>query len=282
MSTATHYRHSNRVSILLFPIALAICGTISLLGAVVYAYCMVYVPVVQLAFLLPLIYGAGMGALLAFVLQRLKVRSALLGTGVAFLFAAGSYFLSWLPWTYATFVRAEADVSVLDVLFPPTLIEMIVAIYENGAWSIGTGSSTPVSGVMLGICWALEALFVPGAAPLTAYTVASGGVFCEGCGSWCHAQRDVMRLPAAAQGAVAPRLDAQDLTVLAETPRAQPYDNPFLRVDLHRCQSCGATNTLSLSMVTRTQQNGRETVQESPIVRHVLVSKDHADWVLRG
>ena len=107
MSTATHYRHSNRISLLLFPIALAICGAISIVGAIVYAYCMVYVPVVQLAFLLPLLYGAGMGATLAFVLQKLKVRSAFLGTGIAFLFAAGSYFLSWLPWTYATFARAE-------------------------------------------------------------------------------------------------------------------------------------------------------------------------------
>lgn len=278
---STHYRHSNRISLLLFPLALAACSAISLVAAVVYAYATVYVPVVQLAFLLPLLYGATMGALLAWILRRAKVRSTVLGVGIALLFTAGSYALSWIPWAHATFARADVDVSILDALFPPTFVQMIASIYENGAWSIGS-SGAPVRGVMLGLCWALEALFVLAAAPVASLAVASGGVFCEGCDSWCVVHRDVMRLPPHVQGAVAPRLDAQDLTVLAETPRAQPYDNPFLRVDVATCERCGKTNTVSLAMVHRSQQNGREHVQETTIVEHVLVSKDCADWVRRG
>lgn len=280
--SVTHYRRSHGVSLLLFPIALAVCAAISAVASIVYAYCMVYVPVVQLAFLLPLLFGGGMGATLAFVMKKCKVRSTFLAVGVAFLFTAGSYFLSWLPWTYATFARADVDVSVLDVLFPPSLVVMIANIYETGAWSIGSGSSEPVSGVMLGICWALEAVFVLGAAPLAALGVAAGGVFCESCQTWCTAHRDVMRLPPQAQGTLATRLDAQDFTVLAETPRAQPYDNPFLRVDLHRCGGCGATNTLTLSLVTRTQQNGKEQLQEATVVHDVLITRDYADWVQKG
>lgn len=280
--SVTHYRRSHGVSLLLLPIALAVCGAISVVASVVYAYCMVYVPVVQLAFLLPLLFGGGMGATLAFVMKSLKVRSTFLSVGVALLFTGGSYVLSWLPWTYATFARAGVDVSMLDVLFPPSLVVMIANVYENGAWSIGTGSSEPVSGVMLGICWALEAVFVLGAAPLAAFGVASGGVFCESCQTWCKVHRDVMRLPPQAQATLATRLDAQDFTVLAETPRAQPYDNPFLRIDLHRCAGCGGTNTLSLSLVTRTHQNGKEQVHESPIVQSVLLSRDYADWVQKG
>lgn len=282
MIPATHYRQSNRLSLLWLPIALGVAGAVALVMAFVYAYAMVYVPVVQLAFLLPLGFGGGMGALLAWIFKRAKVRSPFLSTGAAFLITGGSYALSWLPWTYATFVRADVDVGVLDVLYPPSFVSMIAGIYETGAWSIGTGGGAPVSGVMLGVCWLMEAVFVLGAAPVAAYAVASGGVFCESCERWCTGVQDVVRLPVAAQTELASRLDERDLRVLAEVPRAQPYDNPFLVVDLDVCGGCGETNTLTLSHVHRTQQGNRENVARSVLVDHVLLTRDQAEWVRRS
>ncbi|AKF09053.1 hypothetical protein [Sandaracinus amylolyticus] len=283
MIPATHYRHSNRLSLLWLPPALAVCGAIAFVAAFVYAYVMVYVPVVQLAFLLPLLFGAGMGAVIAFVLKKAKVRSPFIATGIAFLVTAGSYALSWIPWTYATFARADVPgLTFLDVLWPPSLVAMIAGIYETGAWSIGTGGGEAVSGVMLGVCWLMEALFVLGVVPFVAYGVAAGGVFCEKCERWCTYASDVMRLPVSAQRELAPRLDDRDLRVLTEVPRAQPYDNPFLVVDLAMCSGCGETNTLSLTHVHRTQQGNREQIARTRVVDHVLLTREQAEWVRRG
>jgi hypothetical protein len=281
MTQATHYRPSHRVSILLFPIALAICAAIGSVGAVVYAYCMVYVPVAQLAFLLPLLYGAAMGAAVGFVFKQCKVRSPLLTAFAAFVITAVSYGLSWIPWAYATLARAEAEVTLLDVLFPPTFIQILGGIYEYGAWSIGSNGE-PVSGVMLGVCWVMEAIFVLAIAPAVALGIGSSGVFCEKCEKWCTASRDVMRLPADVQGTVASRLDGQDVRVLGEVGRAQPYDNPFLRVDLDSCLGCGETHTLTVLHVMRTMQKNREQLHETKVVDHVFVTREQAEWLRRG
>ncbi|UJR78455.1 hypothetical protein [Sandaracinus amylolyticus] len=282
MIPPTHYRHSNRVSLLWLPPALAVCAAIAFVMAFVYAYAMVYVPVVQLAFLLPIVYGAGMGAGITWILKKAKVRSPFIATGIAFLATAGSYALSWIPWTYATYARADVPgLTFLDVLWPPSLISMIAGIYETGAWSIGSGGGEAVSGVMLGICWVMEAIFVLGIVPFVAHG-AAGGVFCEKCDRWCSPIPDVMRLPVSAQRELAPRLDDRDLRVLTEVPRAQPYDNPFLVVDLAVCNGCGETNTLCLAHVHRTQQGNREHVARTYVVSHVLLTREQADWVRRG
>lgn len=281
MLAETHYRPSHRISFLWFPLALGVSGAIAVVAAFVYAYVMVYVPVVQLAFLLPLLFGAGMGAAVAWLLRLAKTRSPFVSAGVATLVTGGSYALSWLPWTYATFARAEVEVSFLDVLWPPSLAAMIAGIYETGAWSIGR-SGEPVSGLVLGICWAVEALMIVAVAPAVAVATASSGVFCEKCERWCAPAKDVMRLPADVQGHVAPRLDQRDLRVLSEVPRAQPYDNPFLSIDLHLCPGCGETNTLTLTHVHRTSDGKRENVVSTKLVDRVLVSRDDAEWVRRG
>lgn len=281
MLAESHYRPSHRISFLWFPVALGVSGGIAFVAAFVYAYAVVYVPVAQLAFMLPLLFGAGMGAAIAWLLKQAKTRSPFVSAGVATLVTGASYALSWLPWTYATFARAEVEVSFLDVLWPPSLLAMIASIYETGAWSIGSGGQ-PVSGIMLGVCWAAEALMVLGVAPFVALGVASSGVFCEKCERWCTHVKDVMRLPVDVQSHVAPRLDDRDLRVLSEVGRAQPYDNPFLSVDLDVCPGCGETNTLTLTHVLRTQQGKRDHVAYTKVVDHVLVSRDEAEWVRRG
>lgn len=282
MTPATHYRPSHRVSILLFPIALAASAAVALVSAVVYAYSMVYVPVAQLAFLLPLLYGAAMGGLIGAIFKACKVRSPVVTGLSAFVITAGAYGLSWIPWAYATLARAEVEVTVFDVLFPPTLIEIIGGIYEYGAWSIGSGGGEPVHGVMLGVCWVMEAIFVLAVAPFVAMAVGSSGVFCEKCERWCTRSADLMRLPAEVQGTVAPRLDGQDVRVLGEVGRAEPYDNPFLRVDLCSCPGCGETHTLSVVHVMRTQQKNREQLHETKVVDHVFVTREQAEWLRRG
>lgn len=287
MLATTHYRHSNRVSLLLLPIGLAASGAIALVAAIVYAYCLVYVPVAQLAALLPLAYGAGLGALVAWLLKKSKVRSTFLTTGVTVIVVASSYLFSWIPWAYATLARAEVEVTLLDVLFPPSFLDILAGIYEYGAWTIGSSSSSSsggsaVSGPMLGVCWLMEALFVLGSAPMAALAVSRGGVFCEKCERWCQTMRDVVRLPESVQSEAARRLDAQDVRALADLPRAQPYDNPFLMVDLDSCTGCGETHTLTLLHVSRTRVNNRDQVVEKKLVDHVFVTRDQAEWIRRG
>jgi hypothetical protein len=91
-----------------------------------------------------------------------------------------------------------------------------------------------------------------------------------------------MRFPAQLEASIVPRLDGRDLRVLAESPRAQPYENPFLSVDLASCTGCGSTHTLTLARIARVQQGQREQVQRTNVVDHLLVSKDEAEWLRRG
>jgi hypothetical protein len=251
---------------------------LALVMAPIYAYSMVYVPVAQLAFLLPLAYGAGLGALTAFALRVTRTRSTFLAVGVALLATGFSYALSWPIWAYATLARAEVDVGVLDVLFPPSFLAIIAEIYSVGAWSIGSGG-TPVSGLMLGVCWALEAVFVLGASPIAAAVVGGNGVFCERCQSWCRESRGLLVLPAALQGEIAPRLDDGDLRVLTEVPRAQWQESSLLRMDLDSCMGCGETHTMTLVHVLTTQNGNRQEQNETVVVDHRLITREQADWI---
>ena len=159
-------------------------GTASaLVMSVIYAYGTIYIPIVQIEFLLTALFGAAIGASTAGVMHRFKVRSRFVIVSWAVLLGIFGWAFSWLPWVFETFRSLE--IPLAEMLQPFFLVQAIDQVYENGTWSIGSSSTTAVSGVMLGIVWVAEAATIIGLSTLVGVNMSADRVFCEKCESWC-------------------------------------------------------------------------------------------------
>jgi hypothetical protein len=226
-------------------------GTLAAIGlSVLYAYGTLYIPIVQIEFLLTMAFGALVGASSATVMHRFKVRSRAVVVGTAFLLGVLAWAASWLPWIYGTFQRFEAPVSPADVLNPFFLVGAIPQIYGTGTWSVN--SSEAVSGPLLGAVWLVEALTIVVCSTATGLATMKDQVFCEPCDSWCTVLEDRARYDAGAGESVRAALrERGDLSVLTSAPRPSAKDR-WLSLKLGFCTGCGETNVLALDEVKQT------------------------------
>jgi hypothetical protein len=278
--SATYYQPSGRVSIFGVVSGLAVGGMAAFVTAFLYAAALVYIPIVQIAFLVPFGFGALSGFITVAIARRFKLRNRFVAVGLALATTAIAYFFSWVPWSYFTLSHAGVtDVSFVDLLNPLVLFSLLAEIYEVGAWTIGS-SGDAISGIPLGICWFLEMLIVLGTAAAVGYTQGSKGVFCEGCESWCEEMPNLLRYAKAAELELLRRLGLRDVAVLGQMPGATMGENPWVELKLSHCASCGQTNTLLLERCTMTRDHrGNAIVGRVPLVSHLLVRRDEVEWL---
>jgi hypothetical protein len=273
------YRPSGRVSLLGLFVAWIVGGVVASAGALVYAAVLVYNPSAYLGVFLPMAFGAAIGGMTAAAGKRFKIRNPIVLTVFATMLTMGGYLISWPPWMWLTLSRLEQPIDFVAVIFPPTFVDILGLMYENGVWTIGTSSSGgAVSGVALGIVWLCEAVLIFGAAALTAYTVGAMGVFCETCEEWCVRTKELLRHVGSSTTQLTHELSNRDLKSLERTPRAHPGSNEWVESDLYACR-CGATNTIDVFGCTRTfDRRGQPRVQRISLVKHLLITKQEADW----
>jgi hypothetical protein len=278
--SATYYQPSGRVSIFGVVGGLVVGGIAAFVTAIVYAAALVYVPVVQVAVLIPFLFGAGSGAITVAIARRFKLRNRFVAVGLALATTSFAYFFSWVPWTYFTLSHlGVSEYGFVDVLNPLVLFGLLAEFYENGVWSIGSNGSA-VSGIMLGICWFLEMLIVLGMACGVGYTQGSKGVFCEACESWCEELPGIRRFAIAAELELVRRLGLRDVAVLGQMPVASPGETLWVDLTLSHCASCGQTNTLLVERCTSSRDHrGNTTIARAPLVRHLLVRRDEVEWI---
>jgi hypothetical protein len=278
--SATYYQPSGRVSIFGVIGGLVVGGLAAFVTAFVYAAALVYIPIVQIAFLIPFGFGALSGFITVAIARQFKLRNRFVALGLALATTSVAYFFSWVPWTYFTLSNlGVSDVGFLDVMNPLVLLEILGEIYVNGAWSIGSSGSA-VSGVMLGICWVLEMLIVLGTACLVGYTQGSKGVFCEGCESWCAELPNLLRYTSAAEMELLRRLGLRDVAALGQMPGAAMGESPWVELKLSHCTNCGQTNTILLERCTLTRDHrGNAIIGRVPLVSHLLVRRDEVQWL---
>jgi len=279
--SAAYYKPSHKVPILGLVVTLIGGVIVSGLLFVPYAAVLVYNPSAYLGIVLPALFGGAIGGLVAAIGRRMKIRNpwALALAGVAF--AMGSYVLSWVPWEWFTLSHLGQEVDVRAVLYPITFLEILQLLYENGAWTIGS-SGGAVSGAMLGLVWLCEAGLIVGSSGFVAFALASSGVFCETCEKWCTSVASVFTHSVGAQGQISNELERRNLAVLTSAPRPEPTDGMWLETALAYCE-CGATNTLLVESCTRkVDRRGNATVQRQPVVKHLLIARDEAQWVRRS
>jgi hypothetical protein len=265
-----------------------IVGVVAGLGAgtlaaivlsIVYAYGTLYIPIVQIEFLLTVAFGAIVGAASASVMHTFKVRSRAIVVLAAFLLGVLAWALSWLPWIYGTFQRFDVPVTVLDVFNPFFLASAITQIYETGTWSVGSSSTTAVSGALLGFVWLAEAVTIVGFSTGVGLSMTKDRVFCEQCDSWCTVlpDRAIYDLGAGESMKTA-LLEQGDLSVLTSAPRPTASDR-WLSLKLGFCTDCGQTNVVALDEIKQTVDN-KGNPQRTPtgyLAFHCISRGDMAD-----
>jgi hypothetical protein len=251
------YVSSGRTPILGLLAGLAAGGAVALVLSVLYAYGTIYIPIVQLEFLLTALFGAAIGATTGGVMHRFKVRSRFVIVTSALLLGTFGWAFSWVPWLLATLSRMGLEAS----FDPWWLAQALAAIYENGTWSIGSSSTTAVSGVMLGIVWVAEAATIVGLSTLVGVTMSADRVFCEKCESWCTVLPDRALYDFLA-GAQLKRalVEEADLEALHTTPRPSAPDR-WLSLKLGFCPGCGETNVIAIDDVKQTADNKGNTTR---------------------
>jgi len=246
----------------------------ALVLSVIYAYGTLYIPIVQIEFLLTVLFGAAVGASVTKVMHAFKVRSRFVVIAAALVLGIFAWAFSWLPWIYGTFSRFEVPVTVGDVFDPLYLLGAITQIYETGTWSIGSSSTSAVSGGLLGFVWVVEAATIIGFSTFVAVSTSADRVFCEKCDSWCTVAPDRALYDIGPGEVLRSALpERADLSVLERAPRPRAKERlPTLQPGF--CTGCGETNVLALDDVKQTVDNkGNATRTPRPFVPFHCISR---------
>ncbi len=268
MDDTRYYRHSGRFSPGGIVGALGLGLPAAVLMAFVYAYAIVYIPIIGIvSFILTGGFAAVVGAVVGLMLHTGKVRNTLVSYLTALPVALVALWASWVAWVYALLRRGDAEISLLGLTLDPVgLWQVIGVINEKGAWSFK--GATPTGGV-LWFLWACEALIIVG----VSMAMAEGMVaepFCEDCQTWCEEQKSFALLGPATQEELVPRLELSDFVALKGLPAATA--SAFTRLDLHQCTQCRATLTLTGKAITVTQKGGKTETDEKDLFRLLKLS----------
>jgi hypothetical protein len=245
-----------------------------------YAYLITYIPLIYLNLLCVLGYAVVLGAVPAALVKWGKMRNPAVGMFIALLVALVSYYVSWAVWLSLIVSSDEFSLSPLTLAQHPLgLWGLLQLVNEKGAWSIGHGyhpskNQPTVSGVLLWVFWVAEALTVLFGSAAMAWKGLTSDPFCEPCQMWCEEEKDVVSVRAADAGEVRRRFEAKDFQYLKTVGPKQRVDTEWCRLDLHRCPSCGRTNTLSLKREKlQIDRHGKRTVNSKDIFHGLLLTE---------
>ncbi|GMU23024.1 MAG: hypothetical protein AMXMBFR13_31080 [Phycisphaerae bacterium] len=275
MDSELYYRHSGRFPTIAAPFGVIVGATGGGLLAFAYAYAVLYCPIVYVNLLICGVYGWLVGFMAARSMAWLNVRNANVMRGASLLAAAVSFYIAWVAWIYALLQRSDVDVLFWPLAYNPKVLwSMILAINERGVWSIGRRSSENVTGLVLWVVWAAEAMIVFGATLLAVGKVLSRP-FCEQCQKWCRPAGADVLVATGQLSELKQRMEAKDFTCLQQLG-AKPTDaTAWYALGLCRCPSCDETTTLSAKQVTTSvDDKGKTSTDEDVIFTHLLLSAD--------
>jgi|GEM_PF-3338202 len=255
----------------------------ALVLSVIYVLGTIFIPIVQIEFLLTLAFGAAIGGATGIVMHLFKVRSTWVMAGASFLLGVFGWLVSWPPWIYSVFQQGGIDISPLDVLNPLFLMDALPELYNVGTWSIGRSSTTAVSGLPLLAVWVVEAAMIVGTSTVVGAMMGGDRVFCEPCETWCtmlprQADYDVNAIDQLG----AALTERADLSVFANTP---PPSDParWASLKLGFCAQCGVTNVIGVDlMFVSVSSKGQRTVESQLHTPYVCISREQMTWLRDG
>jgi hypothetical protein len=287
-----YYQHSGQFSAAGLVIAFVRGLIVGLFCAWLYAWLDHWNPFVYINLFASLAFGALVGLAAESALASHKCRNVPLTGLVAFLAILVPYYVSWAVW-----LRALLDVSTITLLLhPATMWQVILEVNEKGA---STLRGSVVNGVPLWIVWILEAVFIMGAAVLTAVQAIQQTTYCESCDRFATPSPAACFTGAGHAPPIAEKaafdsyqkglkqhaaelklhLENKDLAYLEQLGAVEPDAIAWYQFDLVSCPQCSMTNTLRVQLV-QNKIEGKKVKNEvtyTEVLRQLLLSSTETE-----
>lgn len=258
------YRHSGKFGVHgpVLTIFVAI-GAAFILG-LVYSYLIKWIPIIIFNFLLTAGYGFVFGLLTGFILKFCKVRNTMVtvlsGMAVGFI----AVYFNWNGHIHALF----DDVPWL--LLPNQIFAVMEILYREGSWGLTDGS--PVTGITLGIVWAVEALIIIGFSVLIPMGMIDDTPYCEETQCWLDEEKKVDTLGPIQDPRIFDAVKAGDLTALNEVLPKVPGAANFTRLVLKHSESCKTFFTVRVENILMVaDKNGKESEKVQRITNNLVL-----------
>ncbi len=193
---AIYYKPSGKFSPLSLVYFIILSATLLPLLALLYSYCIWYIPFVYINLFITIGFGMGIGLIIAsLTIKKGKVRNPTLALLLGVTGGLVALYFNWAIWANLvinsgeTYGSSRIGITVSNVKFlqvfslitqPAALLEFIKEIGEYGTWGI---RGTTIRGTFLYIIWFIEALIVIGVSAALTWQKARTP-FCEISNTW--------------------------------------------------------------------------------------------------
>jgi hypothetical protein len=270
MDQARYYKHSGAFSVPAAIGAFALGAAAGIPLAFVYAYALVYIPVVgYVTFILSFGFGLAVGLVCGSALKKSHTRNHVVALAIGLAATVVAWYASWGAWTYAVLHRSNVNVQLADLFFRPAQLWAIVRVINaRGAWSMRDLTPT---GAVLWAFWALEAVIILGAGAFFAWAP-TASPFCERCGEWTQTRVDVARVALAPRSEVQRLADTEQITRIVDFGKPASDAKDWYRLDVHGCPRCKEFHVLDVQQVDLKVEKKGTSESTRTVVGNLLVS----------
>jgi len=277
------YVRSGKVDLKLFYLGMPIMIASTTLLSFIYAYINVYNPLSgYVNFFLMIGFILGLVLILTGSLWFSNIRNLPVATAFGVLTGCTAVYMDFVAFEYvlvnSKYFKGEID--LLPLVFNPSDVwEMACAIAEKGWYTIHlyySGEDFMPRGIILWICWTIEALCVFGLAVKEgAFSMIRQEVFCEKCKEWTNNLENILTFKFANEDELKDRLKKQDSSVLNDVKRVEKRDPISYRCDLHLCETCKKMFTLTLTKISKTRdKKDNKKTKEKTIFRNLIINQN--------
>ena len=267
--TYRFYRHSGKFS----PHGLALALIVPVIAGFplgyVYACLIKWIPFIYLNVFITAGYGGVVGFFAGWMLKFGKVRNNALAALCGLLAGFSGLYLGWNGHLHAYFEDAPV------LCQPAEILKGVGYLYAHGSWTL---KGEPVTGVILGIVWGVEALMIVGLSTLMAYVMILGSPFCERTECWLDQEKKISTLEPFTQPAQLEAFKSGDLSSLFQARAKSEGASTFGRLTIKHSPQCEEFFTVTVVNVTVTiDKKGKITEKSRELARNVIVSKSMFD-----
>jgi hypothetical protein len=261
--------------------ALAMGSAAAIFLGMCYAFTFYYIPFVYLNCLMALAFGGAVGYIVGWGAREGNIRNTPVTVGLAVVAAFVGIYAEWGTTLYAVcdpgMLLALWEEAGLEPFLPHKILEVMLALYDEGSWGLTEGQM--VKGWTLVTLWLLEAAAIVGLAAVTAYAQIAGRPFCEPCGAWITGEAPHLYIGDGSEPVWGEVL-AGNFDTLADTLRATGNEPTYVRLKLHACDTCEASNYLTITTCENTvDHRGNPKTVEKDLITNLTIDRTQVELI---
>ncbi len=243
MSSATFqtYRHSGKFGVQGPLLALGAAVVLGFPLGYAYAYLMKWIPFIYLNVFASFGYGALFGYICGKLLKYSRVRNYAVASLTSLAVGVISLYFAWSGHIHATFQDAPI------FCFPGDIVGAARELYAHGSWGMHDGE--PVTGIMLGIVWFVEACIIVGLCVVVGFDMVSKSPYCETSQCWLDQVKKIDTLAPFTDPAQLSAFKAGDLGPLTQARPRLVDGIEWTRITLKHSPNCPVFHTVSLQNI---------------------------------